>query len=404
MEDAILVTDPSVNNQPVESSEVTAPPAVPEGAAAVPALDLQQIKDYARVKRWCHLTGIGLSLAYWIVWAVVASSFVGRLDGFIDNRWAGLLLAVAVMLGGSVLVGLPLDYYSSYTVERRFNLSNQTPKTWFVFQLKTWLVGSILGAILLSGLYAALWYSGPWWGVYLWIGLMALSVVLAKLFPLVILPLFYPATPLDKPQLEQRLVEMAKGAGMTVTGVYNLGLSKETKKANAMLAGLGSTRRVYLSDTLVEAFDENQIGVVFAHELGHHVHKHIFKLIAVSAGVTSILVALIYWRLNPYAADAALWAGAVAAFAEVMLISTVYPLVIGPLTNAVSRHFERQADWTALEMTDDPAAFRGAFEQLTRMNLADPDPPRWEEIMFDDHPATNKRIAMAGAYEAARKA
>lgn len=410
------MTDERTNDQPSEhvrnpggdddaataalSNQVGEEPEVDTGAAAVvPALDMDQIKEYNRIKRWCHLSGIALSLVYWIFWVAVAFTFVGWLDGFIDNRWAGLLVTVAVMAGGSVLVGLPLDYYSSYVVERRFNLSNQTPWSWFVFQLKAWGVGGVLAVILLGGLYSALWYGGSLWGVWVWIGLLVLSVVLAKLFPLVILPLFYPAKPLNRPELEQRLTDMAGQAGMTITGVYNLELSKDTKKANAMLAGLGSTRRVYLSDTLVGAFDPDQIAVVFAHELGHHIHRHIFKMIGLSAAVTSILVALIWWRLNPFAGPDAGWPGAAAAFAQVMLIATVYPLLIGPVTNAISRHFERQADWKALEMTDDPGAFRGAFELLTRMNLADPEPPRWEEILFDDHPAMNKRIAMAGAYE-----
>lgn len=398
-------TDPAVSPASAGARPADVPanaePAA-EPAAELPVLDMAQVKDYARIKRWCHLSGMAISLVYWLCWVGVAFSFVGWLDGFIDNRWLGLLAAVAVMVSGHGLLTLPLDYYSSFLVEHRFNLSNQTPRSWLIFQIKSWLVGGVLAAILLGGLYAAVWYGGWLWGVWLWLGLMSLSVVLAKLFPLVILPLFYPATPLNRPDLEQRLSDMAGQAGMTLTGVYNLGLSQETKKANAMLAGLGSTRRVYLSDTLVGAFDADQIAVVFAHELGHHIHRHIFKMIGLTAAVTSVLVTLIWWRINPYAGPEAAWSGAVAAFAQIMLISTIYPLLIAPVTNAISRHFERQADWKALEMTDNPGAFRGTFELLTRMNLADPDPPRWEEILFDDHPATGKRIAMANAYERSR--
>ncbi len=373
--------------------------AAETGAQAVPQLDLRQIKDYAGIKRWCHLSGIAISLVYWLCWLAAAPAFVSWLGGSIHSAWGGLFLATFLMVAGHVVIGLPLDYYSSYTVEQRFNLSNQTPRSWLVFQIKAWLVGGVFAAVLLGGLYGALWYTGSWWGVYVWIGVMLLSIVIAKLFPLLILPLFYPATPLDRPDLTERLTEMAKKAGMTVTGVYNLGLSKDTKKANAMLAGLGATRRVYLSDTLVDSFNNDQIAVVFAHELGHHIRRHIRKMIAISAAVTSGLVALIWWRLNRFEGDPSTWIAAAAAFAQVMLIMSIYPLIIGPLTNALSRHFERQADQLALELTDDPTAYREAFELLTRMNLADPDPPRWEEIMFDDHPPMNKRIAMAGAYE-----
>ncbi len=395
------MSDAQANEFPKTSAEALSAGA--GSAPVVPELDLRQIKEYAAVKRWCHLISIAVSLVYWIAWAAAAPMLVTWLDRGIDSPWLGLFAGVWIMAGGQLLIGLPLDYFSSYIVERRYNLSNQTPWSWLVFQLKAWLVGGLLAALLLSGLYGALWHAGSWWGVYVWVGMMVLSIVLAKLFPLIILPLFYPAKPLERPELTERLTAMGRAAGMTVTGVFDLGLSKDTKKANAMLAGLGSTRRVYLSDTLVGAFGDDQIAVVFAHELGHHIRKHIVKLIGLSAVITSILVALIWWRLNPFAGDAGRWAGAVAAFAQVMLISTVYPLVIGPVTNAVSRHFERQADWAALELTRDPQAYRSAFELLTRMNLADPDPPRWEEIMFDDHPAMNKRMAMADRFERAQR-
>lgn len=382
----------------------TMPESKPEATSEPPVLDMGQIKEYNLIKRWCHLSGIAISIAYYAIWVAMAPAFVQWLSHGvgIQHRWLGLFSAALCIVGGHVLIGLPLDYYSSFTVEQRFKLSNQTPRSWIVFQLKAWLVGGILAILLLGGLYAALWYGGRFWGVYVWLGMMGISIVLAKIFPLIILPLFYPSKPLDRPDLVERLRSLGDRAGMKITGVYDLGLSKDTKKANAMLAGLGSSRRVYLSDTLLEAFDERQIAVVFAHELGHYIHKHIVKMIGLSAVVTSGLVALIYWRLNPFAGSAADWAGAVSAFAQIMLISTLYPLAIGPLTNAISRHFERQADWKALEMTDDAPAYRGAFDLLTRMNLADPEPPRWEEIMFDDHPAMNKRLAMASAYERQR--
>jgi len=367
--------------------------------ASIPKRSLEEIKAYQHAKRVCHLVGLGISLSYWLIWLALAGVLVNWLGLHFDARWAALPIAALCMFGGLVVVHLPLDFYSSYTIEQRFNLSNQTPRDWLVFQLKGWLVGVVIGGILLVGLYALLWYAGPLWSVWLWVGVMAFSILLAKVFPLVILPLFYPASPLDRPSLTERIRSMAAGAGMTVTGVFDLGLSKETKKANAMLAGLGSTRRVYLSDTLLAAFDDRQIAVVFAHELGHHVHRHIFKMIALAAVISSGMVALLHWRLNPFAGgDPAQWPGPIAGLAQVGLLLTAYPLVIGPISNAIARHFERQADYEALELTDDPDAYRGAFEKLTDMNLADPNPPRWEIILFDDHPPMAERIAMADAY------
>lgn len=360
----------------------------------------EEIKGYNGTKRICMLVGIGLSLVYWLIWLFLAPGFVNWLDQHLDARWFALFVAAFVFYGGNIIFSLPLDYYSGFVVERRYKLSNQTPKTWLVFQMKGWLVGVVIGAILLGGLYALLWYSGPLWSLWVWLGFMLFAVGLSKVYPLVILPLFYPATPLDRPTLNERLRNLAGEAGMTITGIFNLGLSEETKKANAMLAGLGSTRRAYLSDTLLNAFTDNQIAVVFAHELGHHIRGHIIKSIAMAAVVSSLLVALIHWRLNPYAGgDPGDWTGSVIGLAQVGLIMSIFPLVIGPITNAISRYFERQADSDALRLTNDPDAYRSAFQLLTDMNLADPNPPRWEEILFDDHPALAKRIAMADHYQ-----
>ncbi len=334
-------------------------------------------------------------MIYWSAWCLLAPRLTAWLAGGGWSAWSGLLLTALIMVGGKVLLMLPFDYYSEFSIEHRFDLSTQTPRGWAVFQLKNWLVGGIIGLILLSGLYASLWYGGGVWFVWVWLGVMTLSIVLAKVFPLIILPLFYTARPLERPSLTDRLTTLAEQARLTLSGVYDLALSSETRKANAMLAGLGSSRRVYLSDTLLQAFDDDQICVVFAHELGHHIRGHIWKGIGIAALASSIVVATIAWRLNPLAGDPARWPEAAARLAQVMLLLAVVPLAIAPITNAISRRFERQCDADALRMTGNPAAYRTAFENLSRLNLADPDPPRWEVILFEDHPPLRERIAMA---------
>jgi len=366
---------------------------------ALPQRSEQEVQAYHQAKRICHLAGIAISIVYWAIWLGLAGGFVNWLDLHLDARWLGMAATAVVMFAGQVFVLLPLHYYSSFLLERQYDLTNQTPWTWLIFEMKSWLVGVVIGGILLAGLYSLLWYAGALWSVWVWVGVMAFSVLLAKVFPLIILPLFYPSEPLDRPSLADRLTQMAADTGMTVTGIFNLALSKETKKANAMLAGLGSSRRVYLSDTLLDAFEDDQIAIVFAHELGHHIRGHIFKSIAMAAVISSLLVALFHWRLNPFAGgDPADWRGAVSGLAQIGFIMAVFPLLIGPVTNAISRHFERQADTDALRLTNDPDAYRGAFRLLTDMNLADPNPPLWEEIMFEDHPPMAKRIAMADEY------
>jgi len=391
-----------MNNDTHGSASQTVPETAPAGPEA-PLATLarrspEQVAEYHRAKRAVRLADLGIGLLYWLIWLALAPGFATWLELHIASPWAALAVATLVMFGGLVIVGLPLSFFSGYLLEKEYDLTNQTPRTWLLFEAKTWLVGVILGAILVGGLYALLWYAGTLWAVWVWIGVMLFSVVMAKIFPLVILPLFYPSTPLDRPSLNERLRQMAATAGMIVTGVFSLALSKDTKKANAMLAGLGSTRRVYLSDTLLDAFGDDEIAVVFAHELGHHIRGHIVKAIGLAAGVSSVLVAVIWWRLDPYAGVPSQWTGAVAGLAQVGLIMAALPLVIAPVSNAISRHFERQADRDALRLTDDPEAYRATFRKLTGMNLVDPDPPRWEVVLFEDHPPMAERIAAADRY------
>jgi STE24 endopeptidase len=365
-------------------------------------MDREAARRYERRRIVLRLVRLAVLVAAAGAMAAAAPQLAAWLAALTAWRWVGLAVGGAAVFAAIEAVMLPLDLYSEFRIEHGFGLSNHTLGSWLVFTAKEWLVGAVIGGIVLAGLYGLLWYGGGLWWVWLWVGWLALSVGLAKLFPVVILPLFYKSEPIDRPGLVERLVGLAAGTRLTIAGVFKLDLSKETKKANAMLTGLSTTRRVYLSDTLLDAFGDDEIGVVFAHELGHHIHGHITKGIALGAAMSTALIAAIAVVLWPYAGAAAPWAEAVGRLPMTVLAATVVAVALSPASNAIMRRFERQSDAAALRLTDDPAAYRTAFERLAEMNLADPDPPRWIEVLFHDHPAISKRLAMAEAYEAQR--
>ena len=60
------------------------------------------------------------------------------------------------------------------------------------------------------------------------------------------------------------------------------------RKANAALAGIGRTRRILLSDTLLAEHSDDEIEVILAHELAHHVHRDIWSAIVLE----TVLIAL----------------------------------------------------------------------------------------------------------------
>ncbi len=125
--------------------------------------------------------------------------------------------------------------------------------------------------VLVLGLYWLIWLTGRWWWLAAAGAFFVVSIVLGQLAPVLILPLFYQIEKLDAPELTDRIARLAAGTGLSIEGVYRMDLSEETVKANAMLAGLGRTRRVLLGDTLLNGFSPDEIEVIFAHEIGHHV-------------------------------------------------------------------------------------------------------------------------------------
>jgi STE24 endopeptidase len=160
---------------------------------------------------------------------------------------------------------------------------------------------------------------------------------------------------------------------------------------------------VLLGDTLLQEFTPEEIEVVFAHEVGHHVHRHLPKLIVLNV----VLAAAGFWLVDLVLRHAATALGYPndplpayqdpAALPLVLLVLTLFALVLAPATNALSRFFERQCDRYALERTRAPQAYRSAFVKLARLNKADPDPHPLTVWLFDDHPPIRQRLALADA-------
>lgn len=359
-----------------------------------------EVKEYQHQK----LVVSVLSLIVTLLALVIAACFLGPvLDTWLRSWLGDHLLLRLIALGfcyaaGLELLTLPLDFWSGFILEHRYHLSNQTLPRWLWRKLKGYLIGGPLGLVLLLGLYALIWYSGSWWWLWAAAAWLAVTLVLGQLMPVVILPLFFKVTRLDDASLLKRLQRLTQGTGLKVEGIYRLDLSAETRKANAALTGLGRTRRVLLGDTLLSEFSPEEIEVVFAHEVGHHVFRHLPKLVIWNVFLAAAGLWLADWILR----EAAVPLGYAAfddpgALPLLLLVLTAFGLLLTPLQNALSRSFERQCDQYALDRTGMPGAYRSAFQKLARMNKADLDPHPVVVWLFDDHPPIRQRLAMADA-------
>ncbi len=232
---------------------------------------------------------------------------------------------------------------------------------------------------------------------------IGLFILLAQLAPVILFPIFYKFEPLDNEDLRRRLVHLGERAGTRVRGVYRWKLSEKSKKANAALTGLGSTRRIILADTLLDNYAPDEIEAVLAHELGHHVHRHILKSIFVQAGITLFG----FWVANlvlHYAVDHHMFEE-LSDFANLPLLAitaTVISLLLMPALNAYSRYNERQADRYAFEAIASVDPFISSMNKLAKQNLAERTPAKWIELLFHSHPAISRRVAAAEEWSRAQ--
>ncbi|HEY3392105.1 MAG TPA: M48 family metallopeptidase [Lacipirellulaceae bacterium] len=374
--------------------------AEPEDSPEMTPEQRAEARRYGRVSLALTLADMALDLVYLGVMALV---FARPLDAWLSRfepldgpqNMLRLLALYAVVMGLHIFISLPLSFFSDYVIEHQFGLSNQTLRRW----LRNWMLSNGLavafGAALLTGLYWIMWNTGSYWWPIAAGAFFIVSILLGQLAPVLIVPLFYKVEPIDNSQLVERMNRLAEGTGLTIEGVYRMGLSADTSKANAMLAGLGRTRRVLMGDTLLDKFVPEEIEVIFAHEIGHHVHRHIPKMLAAGlvfslAGFWLVDRTLVEWADIPSAADAP-----TSSLPLVMFTLAVFMTLLSPLQNAISRHYERQCDRYALARTGNHAAYRSAFTKLARLNKADPEPNPVEVFLLHSHPPIKERLALA---------
>ena len=184
-----------------------------------------------------------------------------------------------------------------------------------------------------------------------------------------------------------------------VLGAYEWGLGDKTKKANAALAGIGATRRILVSDTMLAEYSDEEIEVVLAHELAHHVHGDIWKGIAFES---ALIVAGFYLAarvLTTFSPSIGLRGPVdVAGLPLLLLAAGAVSLVTVPVAHAMSRAYERRADRFALDLTRNPAAFISAMRRLGAQNLAEEHPSRMVQWLFYSHPPMRERISAAQAF------
>lgn len=367
----------------------------------------QRVKDaraYQLIRQKLALLHLGLTpvLLLAVLLTPLNSFFLSAAGQGTYNGFVSVLIFFAFFSLFMLLFDGPLSFYSGYLLEHRFGLSNQTLLDWFSFLIKKSVLSFLLFSLLLTGLYALIWKFPDRWWLFAWAGYAGVSYLLGKIFPVWIVPLFYKYDRVTSDSLKARILALAKRYGLPLENVYSLNLSKTTRKANAAFMGLGKTKRVVLSDTLIDRFTEDEIETVVAHELGHFKNRDILRQLALGL-VTSLvafrLAALLLGPLGKVFGTGG--AGDIASMPLLFLIFYLFSVVLMPLQSGFSRTRERAADLFALQAFPRKDVFISCMKKLAEVNLTDPEPHPVYEWFFHDHPSIGRRIRMAEAWNPA---
>ncbi len=300
----------------------------------------------------------------------------------------GMLLGM-LGLGIVWLVDLPFGLVAHWW-ERRWDQSDLSYLDWLV---EDW---ALLAAQFLSICFALLVVMslarrlGDNW----WLPGAAVFVAIASLFTFVAPYLDFTTDPLRDETLLAAAREYEAELGVGHIPIRVEEVSPDTEQANAYAFGLGPSRRVVFWDTmLMEPFSEDEQKIVLGHELAHHSQRHLPKGLGWFA-FFAVPGAWILMRATRRRGGM----GAPEAVPLALIVVVVYQLATAPLANHISRRAEAEADWKALEVTQDPAALEGVMQGFSMQSLGEPDPPGWVQLMLGTHPTLADRVAMARAF------
>ena len=358
---------------------------LPDVAAAdvLPEPALDEARDFERFLRWSYVASAVVLVGAFAVYARYGARFTR--ESAAGRIGTGMLLG---MLGFAVvwLVQVPFGILDLWW-QRRHDVSELGYLDWLVlnwFALGGEFLFVCFALLVVMGLAGPL---GDWW----WIPGAAVFVGLVALFTFVS-PYLIPAQTDPPRALVEEADDLAEEQGLPPIEVQVQEVDS-WESPNAAATGLGPSRRVILWNTLVNNFDDDEVRVVLAHELGHHSRDHLAKSIAWYALFAVPGAFLIAWATKRRGGMRE-----PAAVPLALLVLVVLQLLALPVQNAITRNMEAEADWVALETTEDPKATGRLWRGFAEEARVDPSPPTWSYFLFDTHPSMAKRVAMAEAW------
>ena len=339
----------------------------------IDAKELQTINQYTKDKTRFSLVQTGFNRLFflfiilsgilpWLAESLARTNFL--LAGLIFFAVLGFLTSV---------VDLPFDYYHSFVIEDRYGFNTKTLRIWISDLVKSVLVAVVLGTLLLAALLLMVRYAGQTWWLWAWAVLLGFQILMTILYPTIIAPLFNKFTPLEDSDLKSGVEALATGQGLNIEGIFQMDATQRTRHTNAYFSGLGKAKRIVLFDSLIATHGKDEILAILAHEIGHQKKNHIKKQLALISFVSLFLFYLASKLLTFEPMYVSFGFSSMPHYAGLFLVSVLWEPVaffLSPVGMAISRKFEREADFYSLGILNTARPLAGALKKMARDNLA----------------------------------
>ena len=365
-----------------------------------PLLDREsqkQARQYEKEKRLLGFANLLFSLVFLFVFYFSGLSARLAYSDIGGSVIGVFLIYVVLFYTAMTILGFPLTFFSGYIHEHKWKFSKHTVKSWVWEWIKSFFVGIVIVISLMGLLIWIMAIIPEWWWLVSALVMVLVNVVFATLFPVVIAPIFNKYTAIQNEELTAALDKILARGGLKSSGLFKEDMSRQTKKENAFLAGLGQTRRVVLGDNLLDNMTLREIESIIAHEVGHYRYRHIWKNIGFGAFQQLLVFFFIHWLMK------LLFPQFLSSTQSNISLFPVFAVILGglsgflfvPLNNALSRSFERKADIYALANIENSRPFMSALAGLADRNLANAYPAGWVKFLYYSHPPIGERLKMA---------
>ena len=307
------------------------------------------------------------------------------------------LLFFGVLVLVSDIIGLPFEIYGIFVIEEKFGFNKMTWKTYLSDKLKGYILGAIIGGVLLSLFVWFYMIAGNKFWLYAWILFAAFTLFIAMFYTSLIVPIFNKLNPLENGSLREKIEIFAQKIQFPLTNIFVIDGSKRSTKANAYFSGLGSKKTIVLFDTLINEQTEDELLSVLAHEVGHYKMKHIQKSMLISILQMGALFFILQLFINKTALSAALGLQTDVPVFHLGLIAfsllyTPISMLTGIFMNIFSRKNEFEADNYAKEHIGTADHLIAALHKLSANNLSNLNPNKWYVFFHYSHPPLLERV------------